>query len=435
MSAPARVRRAGLILVGVASAAFGLLATSQLLAAARSPAVVVTDLAVGLSLIAAGLVVWDHRPANRIGPLAVLTGLAWFIGDFAASTNAVVAYVGSAVHGWFDPLFALLVLSYPTGRIVRRLDRVLAVGFLATQAAWTAAKLVLGRPLSWRSCPACPETIDAYLGGQDLLDTLGRLETLVLTLLSLVMLAVLASRYARASGAARARQTPVLLAGIVLAGGFVAAFLAQSLVPVGGRDPVAEVRVVSMGVLRILVALGLLLGVLRDDAARGRIAGLVLSLDRLPPTTVLQASLREALADPSLEVLRWDPATGAYRNASGDPVPTPQETPTRVVSRIEVDGEPLLAISADPVLRDDPGLVSAATAAVRLAVENERLQARCTANWRRCRRPGPGSWRRRQRNDDGSSGTSTTERSSAWCRSQSPCSCCAGASTREPIPS
>jgi signal transduction histidine kinase len=375
VSGSARTRRTRAILIGAASTAFGILATSQLVVGARSPAVIVTDLAVGLSLVASGLIVWDRRPANRIGPLAVLTGLAWFTGDFAASSQAVVAYVGGAVHGWFDPLFALLILAYPAGRIGGRIERVIAVGFVATQGAWTAAKLVLGRPLAWWPCPTCPDTADAYVVAQQSLDALGRLETLTLTGLSLALLAVVAHRYATASSAARARQTPALLAGLVLAGGFVVAFLAQTMAPVGGPDPVGDLRVVTLGILRILVAVGLLLGVLRDEVARGRIAELVLGLDRLPPTGVLQASLREALADPSLEVLRWDPAIGGYRDAFGASVSTPKDAPARAVSLIEADGKPLLAIAIDPVLREDPGLVSAAIAAVRLAVENERLQA------------------------------------------------------------
>jgi signal transduction histidine kinase len=49
------------------------------------------------------------------------------------------------------------------------------------------------------------------------------------------------------------------------------------------------------------------------------------------------------------------------------------------VLTIGAAGAPELVIAHDPALRDDPGLVSAATAAVRLAVENERLQAEVRA--------------------------------------------------------
>ena len=53
--------------------------------------------------------------------------------------------------------------------------------------------------------------------------------------------------------------------------------------------------------------------------------------------------------------------------------------PERAALTIENDGVPMLAIAYDPALRDDPGLVSAAVAAVRLSVENERLQAEVRA--------------------------------------------------------
>ena len=51
-----------------------------------------------------------------------------------------LSYLGVVVHGWFDPLFALVILAYPTGRIERRPERLLAIGFVVVQAAWTLAK-------------------------------------------------------------------------------------------------------------------------------------------------------------------------------------------------------------------------------------------------------------------------------------------------------
>jgi len=45
------------------------------------------------------------------------------------------------------------------------------------------------------------------------------------------------------------------------------------------------------------------------------------------------------------------------------------------VTSLERDGEPLAAILHDPALSEDPGLVPAVAAAVRLAVDNERLTA------------------------------------------------------------
>ena len=165
----------------------------------------------------------------------------------------------------------------------------------------------------------------------------------------------------------------------MLAGGFIVTFVWQTVLPTSGRDPLGEMRTIVLAVLRVLVAVGLLIGVLRDDAARGRIADLVVRLDGLPPMPVLQASLRDALGDPSLEVYRWEPSLAAFTDATGTAATPPADGASRAVLAIGSASSPRLVIAHDPALRDDPGLVSAAAAAVRLAVENERLQAEVRA--------------------------------------------------------
>ena len=373
-------RRLLLGVIGIVAAVVGPLATSQLLRTAeRSPALLLADVAVGWSMIAAGLIIADRRPGNRIGPLAVLTGFAWFAGDLSNAESATVAFVAELGHGWFDPLFALVILAYPAGRITRGLDRALALGFIAVQAGWTLTKAVGMRPIAWWDCPTCISTVDRWFLAYDALDPLGRIETFLLTGLSAALLAVVVWRWVAASGAARRRQTPVLLAGLVIAGGFIVNFVWQTVAPIDNRTPLGELRTIGLAVLRVLVAVGLLVGVLRDDAARGRIADLVVRLDGLPPMPALQASLRDALGDPSLEVYRWAPSLAGFADAAGQPATPPPDSASRAVLTIGTAEAPELVIAHDPALRDDPGLVSAATAAVRLAVENERLQAEVRA--------------------------------------------------------
>ena len=157
--------------------------------------------------------------------------------------------------------------------------------------------------------------------------------------------------------------------------GFTGGFLLQTILPTSARTAEGELRVVVLAILRIGVAVGLLVGVLRESAGRSRIADLVVRLDGLPPPAILRDALRDALSDPSLEVYRWDPGAASWADAAGLSVVLPADGPERAVIEIGEEGAPALAIALDPVLRDDPGLVAAATAAVRLAVENERLQA------------------------------------------------------------
>ena len=373
-------QRVVLLAIGLAAVVIGPVASYQLtLTAPRSAALLLADLAVGWSMIAAGLIVWARRPGNRIGPLAVLTGFAWFAGDFASSNVGAVSYAATVLHGWFDPLFAIIILAYPTGRLLRAHDRVLALAFVAVQAAWSVVKAYGFRPTAWWDCPTCIDTVDAWIRAQRLVETLGQWETVALTAISVGILVSVGWRWARASGAARRREAPVVLAGIVLVLGFTGGFLLQSIVPTNARTPIGELRAIILAILRIFVSMALLVGILRDESARGRIAALVVRLEGLPTTAVLQDSLRDALGDPSASVFRWDPERGGFVDADGRPAQVPADGPHRAVMAIENAGEPMLAIAHDPALRDDPGLVSAAVAAVRLAVENERLQAEVRA--------------------------------------------------------
>ena len=78
--------------------------------------------------------------------------------------------------------------------------------------------------------------------------------------------------------------------------------------------------------------------------------------------------------------------------------------------------EPLAAILHDPALLEDPGLVAAVAATVRLAVDNERLTSKVEDQPTRSAPLALGSSQPGTPSDGASSGTSTTGHSSASCR-------------------
>src|SRR5215208_2107349 len=82
----------------------------------------VPDLVTGWMLIGCGLVVWSRRSDRRIGVLMVVTGCAWFAGNF--SNLALYLHRGPLVH---------LVLAYPSGRLTGR------VAFAAVAAGYVLA--------------------------------------------------------------------------------------------------------------------------------------------------------------------------------------------------------------------------------------------------------------------------------------------------------
>src|SRR5712692_2237459 len=114
----------------------------------------------------------------------------------------------------------------------------------------------------------------------------------------------------------------------------------------------------------------------RRDATAGR---LVIELGRHGAPGELEQRLRSVLRDPTLAVLHWSDASGAYLDGTGKPVPLPAEGDQRGVTYLERQSRPTTAIVHDPTVLDDPGLVETVLAAVRFVVEKERAHGQIQA--------------------------------------------------------
>jgi signal transduction histidine kinase len=181
---------------------------------------------------------------------------------------------------------------------------------------------------------------------------------------------IVARRWVKASGPTRRSLGPIVLAGIVTA-------LVHALDFAAG---VLLIQVTSGSLLqladtwsRAIVPYGFLLGLLRLRMTRGAVVRLVVELgDGLPPER-LRSALASALGDRTLDVLYWSEPAGGYVDGQGERVDLTSDSSGRAVTFLEREGRPLAAMLHDPALADDPGLVTAVSSAVRLAVENERL--------------------------------------------------------------
>ena len=80
--------------------------------------------------LAVGMYALGRPPFERFGALLILAGAGAFVASLSASENAVL-YSSGRVAGWIVDLgITYLVLSFPSGRLVMRRDRVL-VGSIA----------------------------------------------------------------------------------------------------------------------------------------------------------------------------------------------------------------------------------------------------------------------------------------------------------------
>lgn len=351
---------------------------------------ILPDIVGGLMFIVAGAVAWGRRPDNFTGPILVLTSILWFLGSNSGSPVGAVASISYSFIGYRDLSLAFLALAFPTGRLNHRAERVVVGLMAATMLARSMVRLLLGEPSVYYPdlCPECALNPFRVALNQSLYEGVDRWGTGLLVVLSLAVLVVLLRRWVDASGPARRVMTPVLLAGAVAMA--VAAYhhaaegagLAFGLDLFPSAEGLRAVLIWGLFYARALVPLGFLLGVLRLRSGRAVVADLVLQLTDAPPRERLRESLAHALGDPTLTVAYWSMELGAYVDDQGRTVQVREHDPARAVTVLDQRGEPLALIAHDAALLEDPGLVQSVGAAVRMAVENERLREELEARLR-----------------------------------------------------
>jgi signal transduction histidine kinase len=292
------------------------------------PQFMVLDAATGFALLFLGLVAWSRRPASRAGAIMSVAGFAWFLGTLWAP----------AVFWHRGPL-AQLLISYPSGRLSSRLQKV------ATVAAYgyAAADAVAGSDYA---------TIVFALG----------------------LVALSAYRYAAVTGPERRARLASFMAaaalGLVLAAGAIA-----HLVDVGNDSLILLAYDLTVG----LIAIGLAADLLWGRWAQGAVTGLVVDLGEPAAGGVLRNRLARALGDPTLVVGYWLPGQGQYVDEAGRPVALPAADARRAVTPVEENGQRVAVLIHDGAVLDDPALLAAVGSAARLAVVNARLQADVSA--------------------------------------------------------
>jgi signal transduction histidine kinase len=328
-----------LLLLAVAGALLGL-AAAWVAFGWDDPRHWVPDLAVGWSFIACGLVGSLRRPNSGTGPLMVLVGFTWFLGNFASVDVPPIAWLAThALYLHRGPLIHC-VLSYPTGRLTSGLDRALvAIGYVA------AAVTLIARN----------EVATAILGA--------------------LLIAVAVRSYAASIGPARRARLLALRAAMAVGIALSGSALVRLAFPTAAAN---EAALLAYEAVLCAVAVGLLIGLVRASWEWVTVTDLVVELAESPSAT-LRDALAGALGDRTLEVGFWLDESRRYVDAQGRPFEIPPSEAGRAVTPIELDGRPLGILVHDPVVLDDPGLIESIGSAARLAAANARLQAEVRA--------------------------------------------------------
>ena len=338
----------------------------------------ITDGVTGWILIVAGIVAMERRPRGRSGPLLILAGYLWYVGDlfFVFPDASILPLLSFAFRGYYDLVFAFLLLSFPAGRLQTRVQRLAMAGMAAIYVARSVWFLISAAPGS-----AYPDNgvANPFLliprGGPIEIDV----SLLVLQAVAIVVVAILAIvRWRRASPPTRRVVAPVLVGGLTWAamsvlfklGPFVGVFFHARFPPWEDADWWALPDYLLRGAA---APIGFLVGALLLRQARVAVVDLISGIADQPAREHLEQSLRRVLRDPSLTVLY---ANGEeWIDAEGRRAGHPAQDEQRASTQIESDGKVVATILHDPSLLEDPGLVAAVAATARLAIDNERLSA------------------------------------------------------------
>jgi len=128
-----------------------------------------------------------------------------------------------------------------------------------------------------------------------------------------------------------------------------------------------------------IVPVGFITGQLRTERRHATAGRLVIELGRNPAPGELEQRLRAVLRDPTLAVLHWSDAAGAYLDGAGRPTPLPAKKEGRSVTYLERRGRPTTALVHDPAVLDDPDLTETVLDAIRFVVEKDRQRGQIPA--------------------------------------------------------
>ena len=332
--------------------------------------------AAGLALVLAGLLASLTSQAGPAGDLAVLAGIVWFAPVWVGWEVGppLVRSVGMLAAGFVFPLLFYLVLAFPGGRLPATGTRALARA-VYLEAALAALGLALFRdpyldPTCWANCT---DNVFLFRSLPALARAVTATDRWFTAVVATTLLAVCAWRLLARRGRARVMLVPIALPAIVFAAATGAHAIALSRMPLEDpANPTFQLIFYVQSAAVILLAAGLAMDAVMTVGHRRSVARIVASLGAAPAPGSLESALARALGDPELRVAYWLPDVQRYVDAQGRPVAEPAAAPGRLVTALMQQDRRVAMVSHAATL---PELEREFGAAIRLGLENERLQA------------------------------------------------------------
>ena len=335
-----------------------------------------TWVAAAATYVALGSAVLIGRWPERQRTAALM--LAWLLAGVAIDIGPDWPYVRLAVtigllaSALQPPLYAHMVLSYPSGRVRDRLEHrfvALAYGFMLI------AELP---PLLFANfrCAGCSIHVPSLLfTGRALnLNVVGKVVSGLVIVLGLAFLGLIARRVRGSSRAARRTLLPLVLAAGFAGAEFIVLHGAELA---DWQQAFGVLNWIDLANLAVVPA-AIFAGLATIRRHRGPVGDLVIELRATRPDEI-EPALARAIGDPTLKLALWLPHERRFVDRNGATVLVEQDMPGRAVTLVGSEEEPVAAIVHDASLVEQRALLEAAGSAASLAFQNAQLQAKLRA--------------------------------------------------------
>ncbi|MET0684997.1 MAG: sensor histidine kinase [Solirubrobacteraceae bacterium] len=335
-------------------------------------------------LLALGLYGWIREPGARYPALLLLALIPAAPAALTGVDEPWLFAIGRIATAAQTVAFIVLLLSYPTGRLLDVASRRLAVAAAAGSAVFLTASLLFSPepPIAGpfvRCADDCPENPLAIVDGAS---AIGRASTAALGLtvvLAALGTAFLLARRMRSATALEQRSISPVLTWSVLVTGSYAVYVAARVIDsdVGVLGAIGAVVAATIALIPVSIAVALARGrVFAAGALRRTVAG----LGDQPSPARLRAALADAFRDPSLQLVFWLPDADTYVDELGHRAELPEPGATTALTRFDRDGRPIAAAIHDRALSEDAAApLASAGEVILLALENARLEAELRA--------------------------------------------------------
>jgi signal transduction histidine kinase len=332
-------------------------------------------LGIGWGFTGAGLYVSRRRPGNNIGLLMTAVGFSAFLKGLTFSNDSAIFTIASLGEVLIYGVLVHLLLSFPSGRLESRLDRLLvAMAYFNTVVLQLAAFVFTDPPKA--GCPHCPANL-LLINHPEAATAISTAQLDIAIALLGAVVAVLYGRWRNSNPGQERAFTPVLAVGSLT---FVLLMASLIVEQSNLSSKIAEELTLALFGSLACLPFAFLIGLLRSRFNQAEaISSLVGQLAGGGGRGALRRALAAALGDDTLELAYWVPNQGAYVDPEGRPVQVDPPPEGKIATTIEHEGRRIAAILHVAGLAEKRELVHTVAAAAAITLETERLDAELRA--------------------------------------------------------